>query len=110
MKKVVSVLMLVVMALSMIGCSVSKEEVIGTWSGSWVYNGNSYSSAFVLAEDNTYASATYKNGSFYETEVGTYEIDGGSVDLHPDGNTGITRSYDFKGGKLYNGDHEFTKE
>lgn len=110
MKKLVSLLMVCIMVLSMTGCSVAKEEVVGTWTGSWVYNGNSYTEAIVLSEDNTYATAMYKNGEYYKAEVGTYEIDGRSVDLHPDGNEGTTTPYDYKGGKLVNNDHEFTKE
>ena len=63
-----------------------------------------------MTDDDTYASVTYKNGSYYETESGTYEIDGMKVSLHPNGNTGHSTPYEYKNGKLVNNGHEFSKD
>lgn len=102
--------LVVVMLLSMTACVATEDSVEGTWSGSYVYNGNSFSCAFALDGDGTYAKVTYKNGSLNSAEIGTYEVNLFSVDLHPDGNTGVTTSYDYRFGKLVNNGHEFTKE
>jgi len=110
MKSLVAVALLLALCLSLVACSVSKEDVVGTWTGSWTYNGNSYVEAIVLSENGTYASAMYKNGSYYKTETGTYEISGRRVELHPNGEKGHTTPYEYKGGKLVNNDHEFTKK
>lgn len=75
-----------------------------------VYNGSSFSCAFVLSADGTYAEATYKDGSLSSTETGTYEVKGSKVILHENGNMGTSTVYKYKGGKLVNNGHEFTKE
>lgn len=110
MKKAVSLILALVMCLSLIACSASKEDLVGTWSGSWTYNGNQFERTFVLKNDGTYTSVMYKNGQYYETESGTYEISGRTVDLHPNGDEGQSTPYKYKGGKLVNNDHEFVKE
>ena len=92
MKSFVAVALLLALCLSLVACSVSKEDVVGTWTGSWTYNGNSYVEAIVLSEN------------------GTYEISGRRVELHPNGEKGHTTPYEYKGGKLVNNDHEFTKK
>lgn len=110
MKKVVSLLMLAVLTLSLMGCTVAKEDVVGTWAGTWEYNGNSFAKAFVLSEDNTYEAVFYKNGDFHEAETGIYEIDGRTVTLYPNGDKDMGTPYDYENGNLVNADHAFTKE
>ena len=73
MKSLVTVALLLALCLSLVACSVSKEDVVGTWTG-------------------------------------TYEISGRRVELHPNGEKGHTTPYEYKGGKLVNNDHEFTKK
>ena len=108
MKKALALILLVVLCLSLAACTASKDDLVGTWSGSWEYEGNLFVETFTLTENGTYTSTLYKNGNLNKTESGTYEIDGNTVDLHPTGE-GSWTSYDYKGGKLINNDHEFTK-
>ena len=108
-KSMIAVLLLVALCVSLCACGISKSEAIGTWSGTYEYNGNQFAVAFVLSEDDTYAEAVYKNGSLSSTEVGTWEIKGGEVVLHENGNTGISTCYKYRGDALVNNDHKFYK-
>ena len=109
-KNIVSIALVCVICLSLCACGIKEENAVGTWSGTYVYNGNTFAVAFVLSADGDYAKATYKNGSFSSTEDGTWEVKGGKVVLHEDGNMGISTVYKYKGGALVNNDHEFTKQ
>lgn len=112
MKKTRSILALALVCMlcvTLCACGINEEEAVGTWSGTYVYNGNSFAVAFVLSADGNYSSVIYQNGSFHSSEEGTWEIDAGDVVLHENGNMGIATRYEFKGGKLVNNDHEFTK-
>jgi hypothetical protein len=109
-KSLIAILILCTIVVSLCACGISEDEAIGTWSGSYIYNGNQFSVAFVLSPDGTYAKATYKNGSFHKSESGTWEVDGGDVLLYENGNTGAWTTYEYKGGALVNNDHEFFKK
>lgn len=104
-----ALVLMVAMLVSLCACGISKDEAVGTWSGTYVYEGNTFTAAFVLSEDGEYAKITYKNGSLSSSEEGTWEIDGGKVVLHEDGNMGISTVYKYSGGNLVNNGHEFSK-
>ena len=108
-KKALSLVLLLVLCLTLTSCKVSKEDLVGTWTGLWTYEGNSYVRTFVLEDDDTYSAILYKNGDLYEIESGVYEIDGKTVSLYETGEQGHT-NYDYKGGKLVNNGHKFIKE
>ena len=108
-KSLVAVVLLCVICFSLCACGISKKEAIGTWGGSYTYKGNKFVRTFVLGADDEYAEVTFKNGSMSSSEVGTYEVKGNKVILHKDGNKGISTIYKYKGGKLVNNDHEFSK-
>lgn len=91
-------------------CGISESDAVGTWSGTYVYDGNNFAVAFILSADGEYSKATVKNGEVSSTETGVWEIDGGKVVLHKDGNFGVSTEYKFKGGALVNNDHEFYKD
>ncbi len=109
LKRTLVLVLILTMVLCLASCGLEAEEVLGTWVGAYEYEGNSFSRAFVLDADGTYAEVTYKNGALSSTEVGTFEVKGKHVRLHPDGNTGITVEYDYKGEALVNNDHEYYK-
>lgn len=109
MKIVLAAVLLLALCLTLCACGISKKEAVGTWAGSYVYNGNQFARSFVLSEDGTYVEVVLKNGDFSSTEEGTYEVKGGKVILHENGNTGISTVYKYKGGNLVNNDHEFAK-
>ena len=114
MKKILSLCLVAVMLCTMLtACGgPSKEDVIGTWSGSYIYNGNEFSQAFVLNPDGTYAKATTKNGELSSTETGDYEIDGSDVVLYDSSSLtyhGDAIRYEYKDGVLINADHKFMK-
>lgn len=108
MRMAVAVLLALTLCLALTACGVSKDDVVGTWTGTWTYNGNSFAKAFVLSENGTYASTTLKNGAYHETQTGTYAISGNKVELHPENEAGTT-VYKYKNGTLINNDHVFVK-
>ena len=109
-KKLISIVLVCLLCLSLCACGISEDKAVGTWTGSYVYNGNSFSVAFILNADGNYSYASYKNGSFNKAESGTWEIKGGKVILHENGNVGISTKYKYKGGALVNNDHQFYKK
>ena len=109
LKSVLSLALILGLCLSLAACALSEDDVVGVWTCSYVYNGNDLDVAFALDEDGTYAEVINRNGVLSSTEVGTWEIDGRRVLLHPDGEPGTT-PFNYKGGKLENNDHYFTRE
>ena len=118
MKRIVKVTALLMVSLFMLltltACfGVSKDEVVGTYSGSYVHNGNEYSVGIVLGEDGTYAEVVIKNGELSSSETGDFEIKGNKVLLYDSESStyhGICTKYKFKKDTLINNGHEFTKE
>lgn len=108
-KRLTAIILVFAICVCLTACGISKEDAVGTWSGTYEYNGNLFAVAFVLDADGDYAKATYKNGSLSSIEEGTWEIDGGKVVLHKDGNTGVSVIYSYKNGALVNNKHEFYK-
>ena len=101
--KLLIVLALVgIICFSLCACGISREEAVGTWSGTYVYEGNTFAVAIVLSEEGNYGKASYKNGSFNSSESGTWEIKGGKVVLHRDGDMGVSTEYKYKGDALVN--------
>ena len=79
-KVTVIVALILAVCVSMTACGLSKEDVVGTWSAGYTYEGSSYGAAFVLNIEGTYTEAVYKanikeiqsnkrwaNGIFYRT-------------------------------------------
>ncbi len=109
MKRIFTLILALVLCLPLCACGINKEEAIGTWAGTYVYNGNEYAVTFALSGGGEYVEVMYKNGALHKTEKGTWEISGGKVVLHENGNEGISTTYKYKGKALVNNDHEFFK-
>lgn len=110
LKKIIAFVLALVLCLSLAACSVSTDDLAGVWVGEWDYQGNNYKRGIVFNSDGSYISVLNKNGSLHESEEGTYEIDGRNVDLHPNGEQGITTPFKYKHKNLYNGDHKYIKQ
>lgn len=110
MKSLLAILLICAFCLPLCACGISEEEAVGTWSGTYEYNGSSFSVAFVLSANGQYAKAVYKNGSMSSSETGTWEIGGGDVLLHKNGDSSTATRYEYKGGALVNNDHKFYKQ
>lgn len=106
-----AVAMAFVLCLGLCACAgkLTQEDVVGTWSGSYEFEGNHFFCTFDLHEDGTYQKGTTKNGFTSSAESGTYEVDGNEVILHKDGNTGLATRYKYRSDKLVNNGHKFTK-
>ena len=108
-KRFISLALVCMLCISLCACGISRDEAVGTWSGTYVYNGSTFAVAFVLESNGDYAKATYKDGEFRSAESGTWEIKSGKVYLHKDGNTGTSTIYKYQGKALVNNDHKFYK-
>ena len=115
MTRLVSVfLVVVVLALALASCAPSVEDVVGTYSGSYVYNGNSYYVIITLNEDGNYLYVSSKNGQIDETKYDEYEIKGNKIRLYDSELSkyeyhGAYIEYKYSKGTLTNNGHKFTK-
>ena len=109
-RSLVAVVLVCALCFTLCACGISKDEAVGTWSGSYSYEGNAFSVAFVLSADGEYTKLMYKNGAYYKAESGTGEIEGGDVLLHENGNEGVSTIYKYKGDALVNNDHKYYKK
>ena len=109
-KILVSLILALAICISLCSCRLKQEDAVGTWSGSYEYNGNQFFCTFALLEDGTYSKIVYKNDSFSSSEIGTYEVKSNKVILHENGNLGGSTEYKYQSGKLVNNKHKFAKE
>ena len=116
MKKLTKIISLCVMVALLVStlaaCGLSEAEAVGTWSGTYTYNGNDFSVAIVLESDGSYAKVTMKNGMLSSSETGDYEIKGNKVTLYDSDSIvyhGKSITYKYKNGALVNNDHYFYK-
>lgn len=92
------------------GCgSVSSGDLIGTWSGSWEYEGKQINASIQFERNGDYEKVTYTDGSLSSTENGTYTIEGNKVILK-DNQFGSNSPYTYSGGKLKQNKHTYAKE
>ena len=89
-------------------CAPSMGEVAGTYSGSYTFNGNLFSKAFVLTTDGRFVEATVKNGQSEGVDQGTYEIKGNKLRLKEEGSSGYAE-YTYRNGTIENNGHVFYK-
>ncbi|MBO5858513.1 MAG: hypothetical protein J6R20_01905 [Clostridia bacterium] len=108
-KALVAVVLLCTICFSLCSCGINKEEAIGTWSSTYVYNGNDIAVTFTLRDDGSYSYRLFKNGVLNTIESGTYDVKSTKIVLNINGNTGSTRTYKVKGDALVNNNHKFYK-
>lgn len=106
---VVAIALVLSMCVCLCACGLEKSDVVGTWVGSYTYNGNQFQASFVLGADGKYTKITFKNGALSSTDSGTYEVKGKKVRLHSSNGVGGTTEYKYKGGALVNNGHKFYK-
>ncbi len=108
----ISLCLVIVLLIGILAaCGISKDELVGSWTGTYTYNGNRFDVAIVFKSSGSYSKATMKNGTLSSTETGDWEIKGGKVILYSDAATyhGVSTTYNYKGGKLENNNHYFSK-
>ena len=116
MKKTIQALSFII-ALSFIlitfsSCSVSQEDIIGTWKGEWVYNGDRYSGTIVIEWSGYFTQIVYKNGIINSYVTGDYEIDGRTIRLFDDScivHHGDAQLFKLQNGKLTSGVSSYSK-
>ncbi len=109
-KGILICLAVALLACTLASCGISEKDVIGTWQGSYVYEGNSFDRTIVIDADGTYGEVCYKNGSYKSSESGEWEISGKEVQLFENGDRSGHTPYNYSDGKLENNGHYFTKQ
>ena len=113
MKKTLCILAAILMVISLVSCnSVSKEDLVGTWSGAWTYNGNVIAEGITFYSDGNYDMVMLKNDSVYKVQNGDYEIKGDKVLVYNGDSIvhhGEWMEYTYKDGKLENNGHYLEK-
>lgn len=113
LKKLTSLLIVMSMlAILCSGCGLSEDDAVGTWSGTYEYNGNSFAVVFALMSDGTYEKITMKNGETSSMEDGDWEVKGNKVTLYDSSAVtyhGQSTVYTYKSDALVNNDHYFYK-
>ena len=104
-----AITLLCAICVSFCACGLSEEDVIGTWSCSYEFNGDDFYVEFILSENGEYSKIYIKNNSLSDSENGTWSIEGRKVCLFENENNS-NPEYKYKDGKLINGGHEFTKQ
>ena len=111
--KIISFIMAVLFILLTISsCAASKEDIIGTWKGEWVYNGDRYSGVIVIKWNGYFTHTVYKNGIINSYVTGDYEIDGRTIKLYDDSSIvhhGDAQIFKLKSGNLVSGVSVYTK-
>lgn len=110
MKKFISLLLVLVFTVFILtACTPTMDEVAGTYSGTYTYEGTTFSVTIVLSKDGSYSEITLKNGSYNSSQSGKYGIEGNKVKLY-DSQTGAWIPYKYSNGTLTNNGHKFTKD
>ena len=98
------VLLCLIISMIIVGCGATYENVVGTWRGSHVYEGNEFDKTLIVNSNGDYEYTVYKNGSFSESESGRWTIESGALILHPSGADYETK-FTLSGNTLKNGDY-----
>lgn len=113
MKKIITLILVLSMALMLFSCGATKEKVIGTWQRETMYLPAYNCEADMIISfgaDGTYAEVllNHVTGDILDTESGRWTIEGGEVAARETGEDGTTY-YSYSGGHLKNGDNKYTR-
>lgn len=108
MKKIISMLLVVAIALSLCACGLDLGDVVGVWVAQYTYNGNEFSVSIHLNADGTYQKTIFSNGSFKDAVFGSYSLDGKTLILY-ENNPPSQTEYKYRGGDFVNNGHHFSK-
>ncbi len=109
MKKRIAIFFVFAALMLLTACGGFKtEDVVGTWTSSWVYNGNSIAKVLMIKQNGTYTEAIAKNSGDTKTENGTWEISGSVLICHPNGEISQTK-YEIGDGVLTNGGNTYKR-
>ena len=107
-------LVLSMMLTFLVACSPSVEDVVGTYTGEYVFNGDTYKVVITLSDDGRYVKEKTRNNGNSTTEKGAFEINEDKVLLHKEKlNTASEDTYtvyNYRNNVLENNGHEFVKQ
>lgn len=99
-KKAFCLLLSLVLIVLLLGsCGLRKKDVTGIWVANYTYTGNVFVDVLQIKDDGTYTDVATKNGTFCKDKVGTWEINGNTLELRASGERGYY-PYDYENGNL----------
>ena len=105
---IISLVVIICLSFAACGSKLTKQKAVGVWHGTYEYNGNDFEVTFSLEANGDFERITLKNGDLYKTTTGYYEIKGNKLEMHTDGEDGVT-PYKYNGKALVNNNHNFYK-
>lgn len=108
MKKISCLFLALIMLLFFVACGATKDNVVGTWTSSWIYNGEKVVKIVSIDSDGTFKEIVYRDGR-YSAEHGTWTISRGTLETKATGSFSAT-PYKYSDSKLKNGDHIYVKK
>ena len=112
-KRIFAAILAATLLLSLlVACSSKPASVVGTYTGTYTYEGNQFEVTIVLGEDNQYTYVSYKNGQSNKTQSGEYDLKGSEVRCYDPSvpNHGSHTAYKYSAGTLENNGHVFRKK
>lgn len=107
-KKIIALTLVAIICCTMCcSCGIKEEEIVGTWSATYIFEENEYFVSLILFDDGQYDMTSYKNGSFLNFREGDWGIEGGNLFCYTE--TGSIE-YDYKDGALVNGAQRLLKQ
>ena len=103
-KRAVRILALLLIAGLLAGCgSLSREELVGTWTASWTYEDRQFDCSLELKEDGSFVRTVYEGGYLSSVEKGAYELRDGVLVCRLNGSSGGVIQFSTSGSTLKNG-------
>ncbi len=103
------VFLIIVLGMTACGPSVDASQVVGTYKGSWEYNGTEYLVTITLIEAGDYYKTTGIGGSF-SVDDGKFNGNGKRINLHSNNSRVVNSGYEWKDGSLYTNGHKLEKQ
>ncbi len=101
------VLAILLVAVALTSCGVSKNDVVGEWTRSYYAGGSYYLKTIELKADGTYIQTMIKDEVEIENITGTYEIKNSRIHLY-DSNS-QTAVYEYEDGLLAADNYYYSK-
>lgn len=103
-KRAARLLALLLIAGLLAGCgSMSKEELVGTWTASWTYEDRQFDCSLELKEDGSFVRTVYESGYLSTVERGAYELKDGVLVCRLNDSSGGVIQFSISGSRLKNG-------
>jgi len=113
-KKICVLLAMVLICATVTACGepadLTADYAVGIWSADYTENGASIAVSVALNAYGEYGLVKYVNNEYTAAEIGTYEINGNTVNVYKSGDATASMIFEYSGGMLVNKGHKFKKQ